>query len=92
MAPWPRTRLELGDLVQRDAAGFILSGPISCGDGKRPSEAGASIAIRRCLNPACRESSSSAMSANGSVKRVASGVGEGAVAIQFVHQYLAKVS
>jgi len=29
---------------------------------------------------------------HGSVKRVASGVGEGAVAIQFVHQYLAKVS
>jgi thioredoxin reductase (NADPH) len=27
----------------------------------------------------------------GSVKRVASGVGEGAIAIQFVHQYLTKV-
>jgi len=27
----------------------------------------------------------------GSVKRVASGVGEGSVAIQFVHQYLSKV-
>jgi thioredoxin reductase (NADPH) len=29
---------------------------------------------------------------HGSVKRVASGVGEGSVAIQFVHQYLSKVS
>ena len=29
---------------------------------------------------------------NGSIKRVASGVGEGSIAIQFVHQYLAKVS
>jgi thioredoxin reductase (NADPH) len=29
---------------------------------------------------------------HGSVKRVASGVGEGSIAIQFVHQYLAKVS
>jgi thioredoxin reductase (NADPH) len=28
---------------------------------------------------------------HGSVKRVASGVGEGSVAISFVHQYLAKV-
>jgi thioredoxin reductase (NADPH) len=27
----------------------------------------------------------------GSAKRVASGVGEGSVAVQFVHQYLAKV-
>ena len=27
----------------------------------------------------------------GSVKRVASGVGEGSIAIQFVHQYLANV-
>jgi len=29
---------------------------------------------------------------HGSIKRVASGVGEGSIAIQFVHQYLAKVS
>jgi thioredoxin reductase (NADPH) len=28
---------------------------------------------------------------HGSVKRVASSVGEGSIAIQFVHQYLAKV-
>ena len=27
---------------------------------------------------------------HGSVKRVASGVGEGSIAIQFVHQYLSK--
>ena len=29
--------------------------------------------------------------AHGSVKRVASGVGEGSVAVQFIHQYLSKV-
>ena len=29
---------------------------------------------------------------HGSIKRVASGVGEGSIAIQFVHQYLSKVS
>jgi thioredoxin reductase (NADPH) len=28
---------------------------------------------------------------HGSVKRVASGVGEGSVAVQFIHQYLRKV-
>jgi len=28
---------------------------------------------------------------HGSVKRVASGVGEGSVGVQFIHQYLAKV-
>jgi thioredoxin reductase (NADPH) len=28
---------------------------------------------------------------HGSVKRVASGVGEGSIAVQFIHQYLAKV-
>jgi thioredoxin reductase (NADPH) len=28
---------------------------------------------------------------HGSVKRVASGVGEGSVAVQFIHQYLSKV-
>ncbi len=28
---------------------------------------------------------------SGSIKRVASGVGEGAIAIQFVHRYLSKV-
>jgi thioredoxin reductase (NADPH) len=28
---------------------------------------------------------------HGSIKRVASGVGEGSVAIQFVHQYLSKI-
>jgi thioredoxin reductase (NADPH) len=29
---------------------------------------------------------------HGSVKRVASGVGEGSIAIQFVHQYLSKAA
>ena len=28
---------------------------------------------------------------HGSIKRVASGVGEGSVAVQFIHQYLSKV-
>jgi thioredoxin reductase (NADPH) len=86
----PRTDW-LGDLVQRDARGFILSGPDLLRDGKRPQGWG----IDR--DPSLLESSVPGIFVvgdvrHGSVKRVASGVGEGAVAIQFVHQYLAKVS
>ena len=86
----PRTDW-LGSLVQRDARGFILSGPDLLRDGKRPQGWG----IDR--DPSLLESSVPGIFVvgdvrHGSVKRVASGVGEGAVAIQFVHQYLAKVS
>jgi thioredoxin reductase (NADPH) len=86
----PRTDW-LGDLVQRDARGFILSGPDLLRDGKRPQ----SWILER--DPSLLESSVPGIFVvgdvrHGSVKRVASGVGEGAVAIQFVHQYLAKVS
>jgi len=86
----PRTNW-LGDLVQRDARGFILSGPDLMRDGKRPP----GWSIDR--DPSLLESSVPGIFVvgdvrHGSVKRVASGVGEGAVAIQFVHQYLAKVS
>ena len=86
----PRTNW-LGDLVQRDARGFILSGPDLMRDGKRPQ----GWTIER--DPSLLESSVPGIFVvgdvrHGSVKRVASGVGEGAVAIQFVHQYLAKVS
>jgi thioredoxin reductase (NADPH) len=86
----PRTDW-LGTLVQRDARGFILSGPDLMRDGKRPQ----GWSIDR--DPSLLESSVPGIFVvgdvrHGSVKRVASGVGEGAVAIQFVHQYLAKVS
>lgn len=86
----PRTNW-LGDLIQRDARGFILSGPDLMRDGKRPP----GWSIDR--DPSLLESSVPGIFVvgdvrHGSVKRVASGVGEGAVAIQFVHQYLAKVS
>ncbi|HXC46950.1 MAG TPA: FAD-dependent oxidoreductase [Candidatus Sulfotelmatobacter sp.] len=86
----PRTDW-LGNLVQRDARGFILSGPDLIREGKRPQ----GWSIER--DPSLLESSVPGIFVvgdvrHGSVKRVASGVGEGAVAIQFVHQYLAKVS
>jgi thioredoxin reductase (NADPH) len=86
----PRTQW-LGSLIERDDHGFILSGPDLLKDGKRP----ASWPLER--NPGLLETSVPGIFVvgdvrHGSVKRVASGVGEGAVAVQFIHQYLAKVS
>jgi thioredoxin reductase (NADPH) len=80
----------LGDLVQRDERGFILTGPDLIRDGQRPK--GWPLA----RDPFLLESSIPGIFAvgdvrHGSVKRVASGVGEGSVAVQFIHQYLSKV-
>jgi thioredoxin reductase (NADPH) len=85
----PRTEW-LGNVVARDDRGFILSGPDLIRDGKRP----ASWTLSR--DPGLLETSVPGIFVvgdvrHGSVKRVASGVGEGAVVVQFMHQYLAKV-
>jgi thioredoxin reductase (NADPH) len=85
----PRTEW-LGSLVERDERGFILSGPDLLRDGKRP----ASWTLDR--DPGLLETNVPGIFVvgdvrHGSVKRVASGVGEGAVVVQFMHQYLAKV-
>jgi thioredoxin reductase (NADPH) len=85
----PRTEW-LGDLIERDVRGFVLSGPDLLRDGKRP----ASWTLDR--DPGLLETSVPGIFAvgdvrHGSVKRVASGVGEGAVVVQFMHQYLTKV-
>ena len=80
----------LSDVVERDARGFILSGPLLMRDGKRPK----GWTLDR--DPALLETNVPGIFVvgdvrHGSVKRVASGVGEGSVAISFVHQYLSKV-
>jgi thioredoxin reductase (NADPH) len=85
----PRTEW-LGDLIERDQRGFVLSGPDLLRNGKRP----ASWTLDR--DPSLLETSVPGIFVvgdvrHGSVKRVASGVGEGAVVVQFMHQYLAKV-
>jgi len=85
----PRTEW-LGSLVERDSHGFILSGPDLIRDGKKP----ASWTLDR--DPGLLETNVPGIFVvgdvrHGSVKRVASGVGEGAVVVQFMHQYLAKV-
>ena len=80
----------LGDAVVRDERGFILTGQEVIRDGKRPK----GWALDR--DPGLLETSVPGVFAVGdvrrnSVKRVASSVGEGSVAISFVHQYLSKV-
>lgn len=85
----PRTQW-LGELIERDERGFILSGPDLLRNGKRP----ASWTLDR--DPGLLETNVPGIFVvgdvrHGSVKRVASGVGEGAVVVQFMHQYLAKV-
>jgi thioredoxin reductase (NADPH) len=85
----PRTDW-LGDLIERDERGFILAGPDLIRDGKRPK----GWTLDR--DPFLLETNIPGIFAvgdvrHGSVKRVASGVGEGSVAVQFIHQYLSKV-
>ena len=76
----------LGDAVARDAAGFILSGP-----ALRRVEGRHRWRLARPLlrsRRACRASSWPATSGDASIKRVASAVGEGAMAVRLVHEYL----
>ncbi|MGA3105975.1 MAG: FAD-dependent oxidoreductase [Terriglobales bacterium] len=85
----PRTDW-LGDLVERDERGFLLAGPDLIRNGKRPK----GWTLDR--DPFLLETNIPGIFAvgdvrHGSVKRVASGVGEGSVAVQFIHQYLSKV-
>ena len=80
----------LDGVVERDTRGFLLTGPDLMRDGKRPK----SWQLDR--DPGLLETNVPGIFAvgdvrYGSIKRVASGVGEGSVAIQFVHQYLSKV-
>jgi thioredoxin reductase (NADPH) len=85
----PRTDW-LGEVIERDERGFILSGPDLIKEGKRPKN------WTEDRDPYLLETSVPGIFVvgdvrHGSVKRVASGVGEGSIAVQFIHQYLAKV-
>lgn len=80
----------LEGVIERDERGFILTGSELVRDGKMPK----GWNLER--PPSLLETNVPGVFAvgdvrKGSVKRVASGVGEGSVAISFVHQYLSKV-
>jgi thioredoxin reductase (NADPH) len=82
----PRTEW-LDDVVARDERGFVLTGPDLQVDGRRPR------AWPLDRDPYFLEASVPGVFAAGdvranSVKRVASAVGEGAMAIQLIHGYL----
>jgi thioredoxin reductase (NADPH) len=77
-------------LVQCDEQGFILSGPDLMRNGQPPK----GWTLDR--DPYLLETSVPGIFVvgdvrHGSIKRVASGVGEGSIAVQLIHQYLSKV-
>ncbi|MEV0352578.1 FAD-dependent oxidoreductase [Nonomuraea sp. NPDC050680] len=79
----------LGDTIERDAKGFVLTGPDLVQGGKRPRN----WTLRR--EPYFLETNVPGVLAAGdvraeSIKRVASAVGEGAMAVALVHRYLEK--
>jgi thioredoxin reductase (NADPH) len=80
----------VADTVERDPQGFIMTGRSLVSGGRRPK------GWRLDRDPFFLETSVAGIFAAGdvrhrSVKRVASAVGEGAMAVQFVHQYLSRV-
>jgi thioredoxin reductase (NADPH) len=82
----PRTEW-LGDSILRDSYGFVRTGPDLLAEGRRP----AGWSLDR--DPLYLESSIPGVFVAGdvrsqSVKRVASAVGEGAMAVTLVHRYL----
>ena len=80
----PRTEW-LEGVVECDANGFILAGPDLMRNGRRPRGFDRDPFLLETSVPGIFVAGDVRQ---GSVKRVASGVGEGAIAVSFVHQYL----
>jgi thioredoxin reductase (NADPH) len=85
----PRTSW-LDGVIERDERGFILTGPYL------PREQGRIKGWTLPRDPYLLETNVPGIFAvgdvrHGSVKRVASGVGEGSICVQFIHQYLSNV-
>jgi thioredoxin reductase (NADPH) len=85
----PRTDL-VGSLVDRDPAGFIYTGPDLIKEGRRP----AGWTLKRdpfLLETSCPGIFAAGDVRHGSIKRVATAVGEGSMTVALVHQYLKTV-
>jgi thioredoxin reductase (NADPH) len=85
----PRTDW-LDGVLERDDHGFLMAGPDLMREGKRPK------GWTPDRDPFLLETNVPGVFVagdvrSGSVKRVASGVGEGSIAVQFIHRYLANV-
>jgi thioredoxin reductase (NADPH) len=85
----PRSELVAG-VVERDRVGFILTGQDLVEDGKRPQ------GWKPKRDPFYLETSVPGIFTagdvrHGSVKRVATAVGEGAMAVKLIHQHLRTV-
>ena len=79
-----------GSLVECDSAGFIRTGPDLTRNGQQPS----GWTLKRdpyLLETSCPGIFAAGDVRHGSVKRIASAVGEGAVTVALVHQYLKTV-
>jgi thioredoxin reductase (NADPH) len=86
---YPHTEI-VADLVERDEAGFVFTGPDLIRDGRRPKN----WKLKRY--PFLMETSVPGIFAagdvrHGVVRRVASAVGQGAVTVSFIHKYLETV-
>ena len=80
----------VADVLERNEAGFILTGPDLIRDGRRPKN------WRLKRDPFLLETSVPGIFAVGdirqdTIRRVASAVGQGSTAVSFVHQYLKTV-
>ncbi len=78
----------LADIIERDERGYILTGPQIMREGRPPPS------WTEARDPFLLEASVPGIFVVGdvranSVKRVASAVGEGSIAVQFIHQHLA---
>ncbi|MBR8839939.1 MAG: FAD-dependent oxidoreductase [Stigonema ocellatum SAG 48.90 = DSM 106950] len=90
----PRTEW-LDGVVERDERGFVITGP-DLPSGARRAGTHRPKGWRLDRSPYLLETNIPGVFAvgdvrHGSIKRVASGVGEGSICVQFVHQYLANV-